>query len=199
MVTRRALAEPREPLMPKAVMAAAAAARDPARAGSQHRPLALEQATRYRGAMTAGAMPAIRAAARSDADALLELLRALGYDGVDPSAHAQTFRRIVAHPEIRVLVAENESGRIIGMLALSHRPQLRLGGTLVTVDELVVTADQRGRGVGRALLEGAKAIARELGARRLELMTNRSRETYSRGFYTKNGFAEANSAVMRLK
>jgi len=34
---------------------------------------------------------------------------------------------------------------------------------------------------------------------RLELETNRARESYRRGFYIKNGFTEADSAVMRIE
>jgi N-acetylglutamate synthase-like GNAT family acetyltransferase len=144
-------------------------------------------------------MPVVRPAALSDTDALFELLRELGYDALDRSAYDDAFGSVLSHPEMRIFVAQNESGRLIGMLALSHRPQLRLGGTLVTIDELVVTEDTRARGVGRALLDRAKDLAKELGARRIELLTNRTRESYARGFYTKNGFTEANSAVMRMK
>jgi N-acetylglutamate synthase-like GNAT family acetyltransferase len=140
----------------------------------------------------------VRVARSSDAPALLDLLRELGYGDVDSKARFDSIEAVLRHPEMRVLVADGEHGRIVGMLALSHRPQLRLGGTLVTIDELVVTARERGCGVGRALLERAKALAAELGACRLELHTNRTRESYLRGFYAKNGFMEVNSAVMRL-
>jgi len=34
---------------------------------------------------------------------------------------------------------------------------------------------------------------------RVELTTNRTRESYARAFYTKNGFSEVNSAVMRRR
>jgi N-acetylglutamate synthase-like GNAT family acetyltransferase len=141
----------------------------------------------------------IRAAVPSDTTPLLALLHELGYTELDADVYARTFELVLAHPEIRVLVAEDESARVVGLLALSHRPQLRLAGTLVTIDELVVAQGARGRGVGRTLIERAKAIAAELGAKRVELLTNRTRESYSRGFYVKNGFVEASSAVMRLK
>ncbi|PYT05931.1 MAG: hypothetical protein DMF60_10365 [Acidobacteria bacterium] len=69
----------------------------------------------------------------------------------------------------------------------------------ITIDEFVVADNARGRGVGRALLEHIKSMARKAGARRLELNTNRARESYRRAFYIKNGFTEADSAVMRIE
>jgi len=140
---------------------------------------------------------AIRNAESSDADALFGLLGELGYDELAFGDFAHAFERVALHPEMRVLIAEDETGRILGMISLSHRPQLRLGGTLVTIDELIVAPNARGSGVGRALLDHAREIARNLDARRIELSTNRTRESYARGFYAKNGFSEANSAVMR--
>lgn len=144
-------------------------------------------------------VPSIRAARASDASAVFELLRELGYTALDPSEYALAFESVTTHPEMRVFVAEDGSGRLVGLLSLSHRPQLRLGGTLVTIDELVVAEHGRANGIGRALLERARRVGVELGARRLELSTNRNRESYARGFYVKCGFAEVNSAVMRSK
>src|SRR6202008_3421012 len=95
-------------------------------------------------------------------------------------------------------VAEDEDENIVGLASISNRPQLRLTGNLVTIDEFVIAADARGKGIGRELLNGAVAMAKKLGARRLELETNRARESYRRGFYVKNGFSEADSAVMRI-
>jgi GNAT superfamily N-acetyltransferase len=68
---------------------------------------------------------------------------------------------------------------------------------LATIDELVVTEDARGRGVGKQLVDFAKSVAVRVGARRLELHTARKRPSYERGFYVKNGFTEIDSAVLR--
>jgi GNAT superfamily N-acetyltransferase len=85
----------------------------------------------------------------------------------------------------------------VGLMSLSTRPQIRLAGPIMTVDELVVAEEARGAGVGRELIELAKGEARRAGARRLELLTAKGRPSYARQFYVKNGFAEIDSAVLR--
>jgi len=122
----------------------------------------------------------------------------LGYPGLSLSRFTKAYQEVLEHPTMFLLVAENQAGEIIGLASMTRRPQLRLTATLVTIDELVVADHARGKGVGKKLLEGAEAMARKLGARRLELETNRARESYRRRFYVKNGFTEADSAVMRI-
>ncbi|HMG36384.1 MAG TPA: GNAT family N-acetyltransferase [Blastocatellia bacterium] len=140
----------------------------------------------------------IRLAERADRDALFGLMHELGYRSLSQSEFDEVFNEVLSRGDTWVLVAE-EAGRVLGLASMSERPQLRLGGPIVTIDEFVVRSDVRGKGVGRLLLESAKEYARQRGGRRLQLDTNRSRESYSRSFYLKNGFAEADSAVLRLE
>jgi GNAT superfamily N-acetyltransferase len=141
----------------------------------------------------------IRRAARHDAAHAYRLLGALGYPDLDQAEFTNVFDALLADDTAVILIALSSSGQAVGLASLSYRPQLRLAGTLVTLDEFVIAEEARGRGVGRALLDEVKRVARSLGARRLELETSRRRESYQRGFYLKNGFVEVDSAVMRLK
>lgn len=140
----------------------------------------------------------IRLATENDVQAAFKLMAELGYPDLSLSRFAETYHAVLEHPAMLLIVAEDEEGNIIGLASISTRPQLRLTGNLVTIDEFVIAAGARGKGVGRELLSGAIARAENLGARRLELETNRARESYRRGFYVKNGFTEADSAVMRI-
>ncbi|HXG92823.1 MAG TPA: GNAT family N-acetyltransferase [Blastocatellia bacterium] len=141
----------------------------------------------------------IRRAVDGDLEAAHKLLAELGYPNLDRDEFATTFNAVLHHNEMVLLVAVEPSGRVVGLTSISHRPQLRLAGTFVTIDEFVVSSEARGLGVGRKMLEEAKRVAESLNARRLELEQNRARESYKRGFYFKNGFVEADSAVLRLK
>jgi len=139
----------------------------------------------------------IRPATESDLQAAFDLMVELGYPDLSIALFTQTYLAVRKHPAMDLVVAE-ESGRVVGLASISRRPQLRLAADLITIDELVVSAGARGLGVGRALLEHVKSMSKLPGIRRLELETNRARESYRRRFYVKNGFTEANSAVMRI-
>src|SRR5881396_2011855 len=114
----------------------------------------------------------IRNATEADLEETLRLLEALGYPGLDRVSYTDTFKAVLNHPEMTLLLAEDSLGRVVGLASISHRPQLRLAGILVSLDELVVADEVRGQGVGGLLLDRVKSIAKNLGARRLELETN---------------------------
>src|SRR5262249_55840754 len=109
----------------------------------------------------------------------------------------ETFAQVVRHPEAAVFVA-TEGLKVIGYLAMSHRPQIRLGGRAAYIDELVIDDRRRGQGIGTALLEAALAHARGLGCKRVDLSTARARTSYQRGFYVGHGFYETDSALLRF-
>jgi ribosomal protein S18 acetylase RimI-like enzyme len=141
----------------------------------------------------------IRSAVEADAESVFQLIQALGYRNLDREDFKRNFAETLHHQDSLIYLAEDTGGRVLGLMTLSHRPQLRLGGRIVSIDELVVVEGARGSGVGGALLEKAKSFATALQSPRLELHTKRTRESYRRRFYIKNGFVEANSAVMRLE
>lgn len=141
----------------------------------------------------------IRRATKADGDAAHKMIVSLGYPNISRDDFHRQFLELLAHQDSLVYLAEDYLGLVLGLMTISHRPQLRLAGILVCIDELVVAGEARGQGVGGALINEAKALAMKLNASRLELHTNRGRVSYQRKFYVKNGFTEANSAVMRLE
>ena len=139
----------------------------------------------------------IRPAIEQDVESVIRLIAQLGYPDLALLGFKETYNSALRHPAMTVIVCEDD-GVVVGLATISRRPQLRLRADLITIDEFVVADNARGRGIGRALLEHIKAMAAKGGARRLELNTNRLRESYRRAFYLKNGFTEADSAVMRI-
>jgi N-acetylglutamate synthase-like GNAT family acetyltransferase len=151
-------------------------------------------------ALTGGklATHAVRRARPGDAFAIRRLLRELGYDPGDARAADETMAQVVRHPEAAVFVAV-DGVEVIGYVAMSHRPQMRLGGRLASIDELVVATARRGEGCGTQLLDAAIAHARSLHCVRIDVQQGRKRESYERSFYRKRGFVEVDSALLRIE
>jgi GNAT superfamily N-acetyltransferase len=142
---------------------------------------------------------AIRAARMSDEEELVALSANLrGYDVPEPRAYRQALRRVLQSTDCRLWVAHCESDSPVGYILVSTRPRLSLQGPLVTIDELTVSPARRGQGIGRLLVNAAKAFALRYGAKRLELTSWRGHESYRRQFYPANGFVEFDSAVFRF-
>jgi GNAT superfamily N-acetyltransferase len=138
----------------------------------------------------------MRRATAADLPSIHGLLIDLGYAHLPKDALADALDALLRDDTRGVWLAFLET-EAVGLLTTTARSQLRLAGLEMTIEELVVREHVRGRGVGRVLLEHAKNEATRLGVQRLQLTTNRTRDVYLRGFYPKNGFVEAPSAVMR--
>ncbi len=70
-----------------------------------------------------------------------------------------------------IIVAENESGEIVGFTQLYPAFCSVLAARTFVLYDLFVTPAARGTGAGRALMEAAEAHGRKAGAARLELST----------------------------
>ncbi len=93
-------------------------------------------------------------------------------------------------------VAERD-GRLIGCLQLSFIPSLtRTGAWRGQIEGVRIAADERGTGVGRAMLEWAIGQCRARGCRLVQLTTD-SQRPEARRFYESLGFA-ASHVGMKL-
>lgn len=139
---------------------------------------------------------AIRRGRPGDAAAVRELVAQLGYRP-DERGYDETFAQVVRHPEAAVFIAQ-DGPRVIGYLAMSYRPQIRLAARVASIDELSVAREVQGTGIGSRLLDAALTHAQSMGCQRVEVLSGRERESYRRGFYAARGLREVDSAVFRL-
>lgn len=136
----------------------------------------------------------VRPARRGDAQGIVAILNEAG-----ATADTQTFTWIISHPEMEVLVAADALDKVIGVVSLSHRPLLKVGGRAATIDELGVSRAWHRRGVGRELVKRAVERARVLGVKRLEVQTFQGVTPELETFFKATGFEPAQVGVFRLK
>lgn len=136
----------------------------------------------------------IRPARRGDAQQIVTVLSEIG-----GAADTSTVAWVISHPEMEVQVAADSLDKAIGVITLSHRPHLKLGGRAATIDELVVTAGWRRKGVGRELLRRVVERARVLMVKRLEVQTIAAADPTAVAFFAACGFERAEVGVFRLK
>ena len=137
--------------------------------------------------------PSIRRAVPTDLPRLVELLMSGALPGApDTEDPTEADRYRVALDEIQgaggeVLVAER-SGEVIGFCQLVFFRHLQAkGGLCAELESVHVHAEDRGTGVGRALVRAAVDRARAVGCYRVQLTSNRRREDAHR-FYESLGF-----------
>ena len=108
------------------------------------------------------------------ADALSEPLKLLEealHDGEPlPQALAGRLARDVEGGDLEVLSAR-AGDRLVGVAVLAFRPGVSVGADFASVEELHVRPQERGRGVGRALLAAVGERCRGRGVSYVEVQT----------------------------
>ena len=143
----------------------------------------------------------IRSAASTDLDALVPLLGLLFSIEADfrpdPERQRRGLAQALADPSrVGVLVAER-AGAVIGMVTAQLVVSTAEGGTSAWIEDMVVAERERGRGLGRRLLEAIEAWARARGASRLQLLADRENAP-ARAFYARLGWSSTQLVCLRL-
>jgi ribosomal protein S18 acetylase RimI-like enzyme len=111
----------------------------------------------------------------------------------DP-AYAAAFAAIDADPNQLLAVAEDD-GRVVGCLQITFLPGLsHRGAWRGQVESVRVASDQRGTGLGRAMLDWAVAQCRARGCAMVQLTTDKSRAD-ARRFYESLGFTASHEGM----
>lgn len=139
----------------------------------------------------------IRAAARADIAAIAAMFAAdqLGGhgDSADPAdlpAYLAAFDQISASPNDQLYVAVL-NGEVVGTFQTTLITSLTgRGSSSITVEAVHTRADMRGHGIGEAMITHAIDVAKEAGARLVQLMSNASR-TDAHRFYVRLGFTQS--------
>jgi len=131
-------------------------------------------------------MTTIRGARRDDGLRLAALSGELGYP-MTPEEAVLRLADLVAHGDHALLVADVD-GRVAGWIQVSL-PRIFETSKSAEIAGLVVDSAERGRGIGRRLVDAAVAWAAERGCVAVRVRSNVIRER-AHAFYVREGFRE---------
>jgi ribosomal protein S18 acetylase RimI-like enzyme len=126
-------------------------------------------------------------------DAVNKLLPQLSTSAVSLSKY--DLQKIIASNSTKLLLTENQK-LLVGTLTLVlfKIPT----GTRALIEDVVVDSDARGQGIGKLLIQHAIKLAKESGAKTIDLTSHPSREPANR-LYQKLGFEIRETNVYRYK
>ena len=144
----------------------------------------------------------IRNARPEDIEALTRLLQTLF--AVEPDFVFNEIKQrrglllmLEASEKRRIMVAES-GGRVIGMCSAQLLISTAEGGTAALIEDLVVSEEYRGQGIGRNLLLSVEDWALRQGATRLELLADRN-NTPALEFYQKIAWRQTRLICLHKK
>ncbi|MEM9044677.1 MAG: GNAT family N-acetyltransferase [Pseudomonadota bacterium] len=143
----------------------------------------------------------IRPARIGDGLRAIELYKELVGDSIsvaDGPLGAKRWAAVVTHSGTTVFVAEAPDTGIIGALTLHVLPNVSFSGqSYALVENVIVTKEKRGQGIGRALMETAVKVAWKSDCHQIMLLTGR--EMNAESFYSHMGFEAEAKAGMILR
>lgn len=144
----------------------------------------------------------IQKATAADIPDLCDLLTELFSQEVeftpDQNLQANGLAQIILNREAGVImVARNDGGDVIGMINLLFTVSTALGARVALLEDLVVAPSERGLGVGTQLLTEGISLAKEMGCKRITLLTDASNEG-AQHLYARHGFTRSTMLPMRL-
>lgn len=104
--------------------------------------------------------------------------------------------RLLKEDRLTLFAAEDDNGRLAGMLTLTFCPTLT--GDKYWIEDVIVSNEYRGQGIGKTLVKAAVSHVKQSGRPcRIYLTSNPSR-TAARNLYRSEGFEEYNTGVFRI-
>ena len=126
-------------------------------------------------------------------DAVNKLLPQLSTSAVPLAKY--DLQKIIASNSTKLLLAENQK-LLVGTLSLVlFKIPTR---TRAWIEDVVVDSDARGQGIGKLLIQHAIKLAKESGAKTIDLTSHPSREQANR-LYQKLGFEIRETNIYRYK
>lgn len=126
-------------------------------------------------------------------DAYRVLIPQLSSSSSPPTGEA--LQRIIESDSAQILIAENENGEILGTMTLIifQIPT----GIRAWIEDVVVDSSVRGKGIGKKLNLAALELAKQAGAKTVDLTSRPARQEANQ-LYRSIGFVERETNVYRF-
>jgi GNAT superfamily N-acetyltransferase len=128
---------------------------------------------------------------------LMDLFSQEGDFRPDYNNQMRGLRLILEQPSRGRIFVLRCASQIIGMINLLFTISTAEGGFVILLEDLVISRNFRGQGMGSELLKYALEYAKQKGFLRITLLTDRICER-SLTFFQKHGFQRSNMVPMRL-
>ena len=116
----------------------------------------------------------------------------------DWERYRPAFEALRAAPEADIYVALNREGAVIGTYQIHYLKGLAFQGRpRVELESVHVRADQRGKGVGKAMMVHAEGLARAANACLMQLTSNKERDVSHR-FYLGLGYDQSHFGYKKM-
>lgn len=113
---------------------------------------------------------------------------------IDPLKQTQGLELMLQKPDAKILVAVHEN-RVVGMITMQSLISTAIGAHVGLIEDMIVSAEFRGMGIGKRLLAAMIEESEQLGYERLSLGTDRRNES-AVCFYEGIGFKMSNMGLM---
>lgn len=108
------------------------------------------------------------------------------------------FDALITAPECDIYVALDETGAVVGTYQIHFLKGIAfMGRPRVELESVHVRSDQRGKGIGRTMMEHAEALARSVNACIIQLTSNKEREG-SHHFYRQLGYGQSHLGYKKM-
>lgn len=139
-------------------------------------------------------------AVESDIPALCTLLDSLFSQEVefksDYETQARGLKCVIENETVGDILVARSDGEVIGMINLLYTISTAMGARVGILEDMVISAQHRGMGVGSTLIKYALDYAEKNGCKRMTLLTDDDNNGAHK-FYQKHGFTRSSMVVFR--
>ena len=129
----------------------------------------------------------VRHAKAEDETDILSLVQQLGYDNVS-LIELRTKMNLYQEDNHLLLVSE-DNDHVVGFIALDVLQLFHIHGKTGKITSLCIDENNRGKGIGRALIKEAENFFRKCGCTRIEVTSNQRRKD-AHSFYLSLGYKQ---------